>query len=159
MADGIKIEGLPPLQKIIKKVGSLAPVKKGLGKGAVHVKGKIADPPRVSRRPVAQFWTDQQRRGFFYYLNKGKIEVPYYRRISAGSEDLSHKWTVQSSKGGLEWKVGNNASYGPLVQDRDKQSRYHKETGWITTQAVVEDENRAVNQIVKLTIDAALEGR
>jgi hypothetical protein len=110
---------LPPLQKIIKKVGSLAPVKKGLGKGAVHVKGKIADPPQVKRRPVAQFWTDKQRRGFFAKLRSGEIEVPYYRRINKNSEDLSHSWTVRSGKGGLEWRVGNDTTYGPLVQDRD----------------------------------------
>ena len=150
---------MPPLRKILKEVGSLRPVKKGLGKGAVHLKGKIADPPVVSRRPVAQYWTAKQRRGFFAKLRSGEIEVPYYRRISAGSEDLSHSWTARSGKGGLEWKVGNDTTYGPLVQDRDKQSRYHKDTGWITTQKVVEDENRTVNQIVKIEIDRALEGR
>ena len=159
MADGITIEGLPPLRKILKEVGSLRPVKKGLGKGAVHLKGTIDVYPEESHRPVAQYWTAKQRRYFFWALKKGKIEVPYRRGQSEGSENLADKWTVRSGKGGLEWKVGNSASYGPLVQDRDKQSRYHKDTGWITTQTVVEDEKEAVNQIIKLTIDAALEGR
>ena len=157
--DGIRIEGLPELQKIMKEIGSLRPVIKGLGKAALHVKGKIADPPRVSRRPVAQFWTDKQRRGFFYHLNAGNIEVPYVRRMSKGSEDLGHSWTVRSGKGGLEWKVGNDSSYGPLVQDRDRQARYHRDTGWITTQKVAEDEADTASEIVKKQVDAALEGR
>ncbi len=159
MADGIRIEGLPPLQKIIKKVGSLKPVKVGLGKSIVHLRSELRDIPRVSRRPVAQYWTDKQRRGFFYHLKAGNIEVPYYRRISKKSEDLSHSWGTKSRKGGLEWTLGNDTSYGQLVQDKDKQSRYHKETGWPTVQKVLKDETGKVNRIIKLQIDLALEGR
>ena len=154
-----QIEGLPELQRIMKEVGSLRPVIEGLGKAATHVKGKIASLPRVSRRKVAQFWTMKQRKGFFYHLNQGDIEVPYFRRINKKSEDLSHSWTVQSGKGGLSWKVGNDTTYGPLVQDEDKQSRYHKETGWITIQKVRDQEASTVGEILKLQVDAALAGK
>ena len=163
MAEGIKIEGLPELKRIFKEVGSLRPVIKGLGKGAVHLKGKIAVYPKHTPRPVAHLWTDKQRRGFFYYLNKGDIEVPYRRGQSSGSENLADKWTVRSFLGGLEWRVGNNVSYGPLVQGSGPmqpfQSQYHFETGWQTTDEVVEEETRKVNQIVKMEVDAALEGK
>ena len=160
MADvGIHIEGLPELQKIMQKVGSLQPVKTGLVAAAKHLKSRIEKYPPVSRRPMAQFWTDKQRRGFFYYLKRGKIEVPYLRGVSDKSEVHSKSWTIQASNGGLTQTVGSDTSYGPLVQDINKQTRYHRETGWKTIQEVKERTTREVNSIVKEVIDAALEGR
>lgn len=158
MPDGIRIEGLPELQKIMKKVGSLQPVKTGLKTGAVHVKGKIAKYPQVSRRPQP-FKTDLQRRGFFAKLKSGEIDVPYKRGISPSSERLGQSWTTREQHGGLTQIVGNDTSYGPLVQDRDRQSGYHKTTGWQTTQDVAEQESSSVSNIIKKNIDAALEGR
>jgi len=159
LAEGIRIEGLPELQEIMKKVGSLQPVKTGLKAGAGQLKREVAKEPPVSRRPVAQFWTDKQRRGFFYYLKAGKIEVPYFRGISEGTEDMTHKWTIQSRHGGLTWIVGNNVSYGPLVKEEGIQARYHKETGWKTTRQDADENAPKIVRIVKLEVDRALEGK
>ena len=152
---GIKIEGLPSLQKIMRDVGSLRPVVVGMKAGAIHLKGKIAKPPPVSRRPQP-FVSDKQRRGFFYKLRKGDIEVPYRRGISPGSERLGQRWTVQAKDGGLTQVVGSNASYGELVQARRMQTFYHKVTGWKTIEDVTEQEKNTVARGVKHEIDRAL---
>ena len=157
MPDGIRIEGLPELQKIMQKVGSLQPVKTGLKSAALHVKGKIAKYPPVSRRPQP-FVSDLQRRGFFAKLNSGEIDVPYKRGISSKSERLGQSWTVEPRNAGLTQIVGSDTSYGPLVQAKDKQTRYHKETGWRTTAQVIDEETDVVIKIVKDVVDRALSG-
>ena len=155
---GIHIEGLPKLRKIMQKIGSLQPVKVGLRSGAIHVKGKIAKYPPVSRRPQP-FVSDLQRRGFFAKLKSGQIQVPYRRGISPNSERLGGSWTVEERGGGLQQVVGSDTSYGPLVQDRSKQTRYHRDTGWKTTEDVSKRESKEVSRIVKEIVDAALEGK
>ena len=152
---GIRIEGLTSLRKIMEEVGSLKPVKIGMASGAIHLKGKIAKPPPVSRRPQP-FVSDKQRRGFFAKLRSGEIEVPYRRGISPGSERLGQRWTVQAKDGGLTWVVGSNASYGELVQARRMQTFYHKVTGWKTIEDVTEQEKNTVARGVKREIDRAL---
>jgi len=160
LAEGMRIEGLPELQEIMRKVGSLEPIKIGLKTGAGELKREVAKEPPVSRRPVAQFWTDKQRRGFFWNLKQGNIQVPYFRGDGGGkSERMRASWTVQSRHGGLTWVVGNDASYGPLVKDKDMQARYHKETGWKTTEQDVDENATKITNIVKQAVDAALEGR
>jgi hypothetical protein len=158
LADGIRIEGLPELQKIMQRVGSLQPVKNGLKSAALHVKGKIAQYPPVSRRPQP-FVSDLQRRGFFAKLRSGQIEVPYRRGISSQSQRLGQSWTIKEQKAGLTQVIGSDTTYGPLVQAKESQTRYHKETGWKTTETVIERETAEVNRIVKSVVDAALEGK
>ena len=152
---GIKVEGLPSLQKIMRDVGSLRPVVVGMKAGAIHLKGKIAKYPRVSRRPQP-FKTNKQRRGFFAKLRSGEIEVPYRRGISPSSERLGQSWTVKARDGGLTQVVGTDTTYGQLVQDRIKQTLYHKTTGWKTTEDVTEQEGDEVVRGVKREIDKAL---
>ena len=152
---GIRIEGLPSLQKIIRDVGSLRPVVVGMKAGAIHLKGKIAKYPQVSRRPQP-FVSNKQRRGFFAKLRSGEIEVPYRRGTSPGSERLGQSWTVKARDGGLTQVVGTDTTYGQLVQDRLKQTLYHKTTGWKTTEDVTEQEGNEVVRGVKREIDKAL---
>lgn len=156
MASGVKIEGQEDLQKIMDKLSSLEPVKLGLKTGAAVLKRQVAKEPRVSRRPQAQFWTDKQRKFFFWALKKGKIEVPYYRGINSKSERLRQSWTVQSRHGGLTWIVGNNASYGPMVKGPKDQITYHMRTGWVHTDHDVAVKEPEINRILKTVVDAAL---
>ncbi len=158
MADStIRIEGLPELKQIMKEVGSLRPVKIGLRTGAQDFIGAIKnDKPPVSRRPQALYWSDKQRRGFFAKLRSGEIEVPYIRGSSRKSESMSKSWTAQARHGGLTQVVGNDTSYGPMVQDPVEQIRYHKDTGWKDTDALAQRHGRKVNEAVKGAIDRAL---
>ena len=154
MTTSIKIEGLDRALRKVERAGNLDIVKAGLMQAGVHVKGKIAKyPPRTY---VAQpFVSDKQRRFFFAALKDGRIEVPYRRGQSPGSEDLGQKWTVKARKGGLQVVVGNNVSYGPLVQGNE-QAWFMKARNWKTTDKVAQEETGKVNEIVAKAIEKAL---
>ena len=52
--------------------------------------------------------------------------------------------------------MGNNVSYGPYVQDPDKQASWMKAIGWKTTDQIAEQETSNVNKIVAKAIERAL---
>jgi len=59
----------------------------------------------------------------------------------------------------LEWRIGSDTTYGPFLQDKDKQTIFHKTTGWKTTDTVIDEEKALVNRKVKEEVDRALEGK
>lgn len=121
--------------------------------GAETLRRIMQEYPPESHRPQA-FKTDKSRRYFFWALRKGKIEVPYRRGQSPGSESLKHRWTVTPVSDGVE--VRNNASYVRYVHSWESQAAYHKETGWKTDrQVITEDREKIVNDISSAWIIAA----
>ena len=150
----VKIEGLDKLMKKVKSIEGLEVVKGGISAAALHVKGKIAKyppgseantkgpyPKRWYYRGIGQFWA--------------RVDGSFGKRLT--SEDLGQKWTKQTRDAGLTAVVGNNVSYGPFVQDRDKQASFHGRRGWKTTQDVAEEETREVTELVVKAVNKALE--
>lgn len=136
--------GLPA--KITRLIQSDSLVR-GLRAGALYLHGKLAYYPPVNRRPQAQFWTPAQRRGFFYHLKEGNIEVPYRRGSSPSSERMRERWVQKSTRGGYSQVLENNTSYGGLVIG-SKQTEYHAQGGWRTAEDTVKDEAQEVVNIV-----------
>ena len=151
----IRLEGYDDLLQRIKTVAQLKGIAKATRAAALHVKGKIATYP-AERHGTQPFKTDKSRRFFFWALRNGKIEVPYRRGSSPGSERLSAKWTVQPQAQGLVQVVGNNASYAQLVQGPQNQTAYHADTGWPTTEKVIEQERSTVIQYLVQAIERLL---
>lgn len=151
------MEGQKEILAIAKEIQSLKPLKLGLKHGAAFLKGRIAKYPPVSRR-TKNFVSDRQRRHFFYLMRTKKIEVPYRRGISPGSERHGQSWTIKESRGGLRQTIGSDTSYGPLLQDADEQSQFHRSGGWKTIQTVAEKSADDVNKRIKATHDRALAG-
>jgi hypothetical protein len=149
LADGILIEGLPQLRKIMNEVGSLRPVRRGLAKAAIHVRRHIATYPK-QRPPVNPKWLYVRGRGM-RYLPTGRTRLT--------SEDHANSWAGKSALTGLRWTIESDTSYGPYLQDEKKQTFYHKETGWKTMETVTEEQTAEANRMVRIEIDAALEGR
>lgn len=104
--------------------------------------------PRESHRPQP-FVSDKQRRGFFAKLSAGEIEVPYRRGSSPNSETASKRWSVEARDGGLTQVAGNNASYAPLLYSAEKQTAYHKQTGWKTVEETYRNETQALAKVAK----------
>ncbi len=143
MTQPITIKGLDKLKKKLSPERYRKTVNAGLMAGALHYKAKIAIYPASPGGRRRESWTPKQRRWFFWALNAGIIDVPYRRGTSPNSERLGQSWTVASRI----WHtatVGNDTSYGPFVQDKEKQARYHKRTGWKTTQQVAKTESAAI---------------
>jgi hypothetical protein len=153
--DPIRIEGRAELLAKLTRLDQLEFVQGALLQGGAHLAGKLKEYPPQSHRPQG-FRSDQQRRGFFYHLRHGHIEVPYQRGSSPGSKNLKQLWTVART-GTLRIEIGNLTPYGPLVQDRDAQTAYHRETGWKTAQDVAEQEESVVLDYVDEALKQAVE--
>lgn len=146
--NAIEIEGLDKALRKIKSLEDMSAVSSALQAAAVHVKGKIAQYPPASEANLPK------ERGTWYERGYGTRWPGGGRRTS---ETLGRKWTIGSRNRGLTWIVGNNVSYGPYVQDEDKQAAFHKRRGWKTTQTVAKEEAETVNKFVKKEIDRILE--
>jgi len=139
----IRIEGADKLIRQLTNLEAMQRVRQAIYAGTLELKGHIAKYPSVSRRPNWMLKGDsdrakRMRAGFFAKLNAGEIDVPYRRGSSGGSEKLGQRWAVSMESQGWRGVVGNNASYARLVQDSNKQTGYHRGTGWITTNQVVQ---------------------
>lgn len=139
----IHVKGAPELIKRIDNIRDMMRVKSAIAEAAQGLQGRIKEKPRVSRRPNWMLRgnsprAQRMRAGFFARLKSGEIEVPYRRGASPGSERLTTRWTISMQNQGWRAVIGNNASYARLVQDSAKQTGYHRGTGWITTNQVVQ---------------------
>ena len=150
-----KIIGDKALKRKLNSLADLKFLRPTMKQIGTHVKGKASKYPPVSRRPQP-FKTPEQRRGFFYHLRKGDIEVPYRRGTSPGSETLDKKWTFRTDPKGTGVTIANNASYGPLVQGNDAQTDYHRGTGWKTTEQIAKEEEETVLKEVQKAVDREL---
>ncbi len=76
----------------------------------------------------------------------------------ATSEKLGQHWTTQvtQQQAGYEGRVGNNVSYGPLVQSSAFQTKAHKRTGWVTDEQVLDEEIPAILRDFEKVIGDAL---
>jgi len=150
------ITGDRELRRKLQKLADPTQIVPALKEGAQHIKSKIQKYPDGNQHRPQPFKTAKQRRFFFWALRQGIIEVPYRRGQSPGSEDHQQSWTVKGMKGGLQQMIGSDTSYGPLLQDKQRQASYHRQTGWKTTDEIVEEEEEKVLNQIKKRVDEIL---
>jgi hypothetical protein len=149
----IKVD-LSGVQPLFKKVRDPALVQNALKAGALYLKGKASVYPPVRRKRVAQYWTDKQRRFFFYALKANLIQVPYRRGSSPGSQRLAQRWAIAIR--GNSAVLGNNATYAKLVLGRKaEQSLYHR-GNWDSVEDVVKKHGAETARIVRAAYIASL---
>jgi hypothetical protein len=85
----------------------------------------VEDTPPQIRKPVAKYWTPKQRRWFFAALREGRIDVPYRRGISPGSQRITGQWKDSIEAGGTVGVLTNSVPYGKYLYDPAMQSKYH----------------------------------
>ena len=159
MADTFSVKiNLGNVPKIGGRITSGA--RAGLKAAGLYVKGVASIYPPVRRRKVdTSLWTVRQRGYFFAALKEGKIEVPYRRGSSPGSQRLGARWAVDErriAQGRVT--VGNNSSYAALVYSKSGQSGYHK-GNWKTIDAIAKKAGPEARRIVRLAIAGKLEGK
>ena len=142
----VQIFGVDTLQKRTYQLQEPSRFSRAFGAGALHLKGKLAVVPPVSRRPQSHLWSPKQRRGFFAALRSGKIEVPYIRGSSPSSQNLPQRWRVTVRAQSAE--ISNNARYAGLVQG-EKQTGYHRVTGWVRAADVVKKYGSETADIIR----------
>lgn len=153
-----KIVGDKALRMKIARLSNPAELVPTVEAVAVEVKGAISKYPDGNQHRPQPFKSARQRAYFFWALKEGLIEVPYRRGQSPGSEDLGQSWTVKGMKGGLQQIIGNDTSYGQLVQGPDTQTAYHAETGWKTTDEVIEEKAEKALREIQKRVDQLLAG-
>lgn len=140
-----------------RRIADLRGVKLGLAAAALHLEGLMKQyPPSPGGRPQPPK-TDKQRKFLHMAVRKGIIQIPYVRGSSSQSEKLGQSWTTRAENGGLRQVVGTSASYAPLVQG-ERQSEYHKVTGWKQADNVVRAESATLGNIVNSYIDRDIRG-
>lgn len=124
----VKWGGVPELlQRMSDPKGIAAGMKEGADAFAEELRNSY--PPETNaHRPQSQYWDDKTRRGFFYHLNHGDIDVPYKR-----TDFLANHWQVKAK--GQDFLVTNSAPKASLVQGRFR-TVYHKITGWKTPKEI-----------------------
>lgn len=144
---GIHIEGMDALLAKIQTLKQLKQLRGTLLAAGAHVAGKLKEYPPASHRKQP-FLSEKQRRYVFWAMGKGIIEIPYRRGQSPGSRNLKQQWTVVAESD-MRVMVNNPTPYGPLVQGKDEQARYHQATGWPTDEGVAESEMDTVVEFVE----------
>jgi phage gpG-like protein len=162
MDDIIRVEGAEEIIRRITSIQGLERVKASIQQAGIMLKGYLQAYPKVSRRPNDMLRGDSEksarmRRGFFYHLRKGDIEVPYYRGQNPKSEKLGQSWTVSAGNNEFSAFIGTNVSYASMVQNKEAQTGYHRTTGWVTVQDVKENHQQEVIDFIASALDREVE--
>ena len=148
----VEVKGLDELERKIGGLATLRTVRVGLKAGAVHVKGKADDyPPSTIANSPGNPKGRWYERG---YGPRWMTRQGVHGRKT--SQTLGRKWTMAERNNGMTFIIGNNVTYGPYVQDREKQAWFHRQRGWRTVQDVAEDELDTVTRFVQQEIDKQL---
>lgn len=152
------IIGMEELRERLKGLQDLTMVRGALIDAAKVIEGELSVYPeakRLKRRDVygTPFKTEKQRRFFFWALGQGIIEVPYHRGESPGSERHKASWNTQMGDGGLTARIGSDTTYGPYLQDPEKQSQFARAIGWRTTDIIFAEQIDGAIQLISEALE------
>jgi len=149
------ISGDAELKRKLAKLKDFSQLQPTLIAGGEHLKEIMMPYPAGNQHRPQEFVSDKQRRYFFWALREGIIEVPYRRGQSPGSEDIQQAWNVKP-EGWSRVIVGNDTTYGPLVQGAGTQTAYHQQTGWKTEDQGMKEGEAEVLNLIKKKVDQIL---
>lgn len=152
MPDGVRLEGAEALVKKIVTLKQLRELQGALKAAAAHIRTQLMRYPTQQRGRPQPFVSDRQRRYFFWALREGKIDVPYRRGQSPGSQNLKQRWSI-TAEGPAAVALVNNTKYGPYVQGAGTQTRYHQAGGWPTVGQVLEQEGPRVAELLRAELE------
>jgi hypothetical protein len=109
-----------------------------------YIWGQLPEyPPKPQPGEASKYWTDKQRRWFFWAVKKGLIS-PIYRRRMSGGLGGSISTEVISQPGELIGVIGPGMPYAPYVVGKDKQARIHQGRWWVLEDEVEKNVEGAV---------------
>jgi len=153
---GFDIEGLPQLQNKLKHLPQ--DVKDAVGDDIAKYLLNVvrAYPPQksVTRKQAygTTFFSDKQRRWFFWALKNGALDVPYKR-----TQAFSRSWRIIGK--GTDTIVVNETDYGGYLMGPGEQSRMSKIIGWKTTEQVLDERAERIDRIADAALKKALNKR
>lgn len=150
MSVTIELRGVSELLARLARLEGLAPVKGIMTAAASDAKAWLAQYPAPIRTNPNRWY--ERGYGTRWRRKDGSIGG---RRTS---ETLGRRWTIQILDQGFAARVGNNASYGHWVQDRQTQARVHRGR-WRTIQDAAEQQGPIIVAKMKAAIEQLLGGR
>ena len=151
MTNGVEVQGMDAWIRRLQKAGDLSQLRGTMQAAADMLLDEIAEYPPTSEAnvPYQRRWYE---RGFGprWLLKDGTV------RGTRTSQTLGRRWTTNVSPDGLMGVVGNNVPYGPYVQSKAKQARFHKRRGWMTDEQAVKKARPGIVQLFKDAIERAL---
>jgi len=134
----VEIRGLDAL---VRKYGAGADtiIKAVTRDVAEAIKTQIAVKPPPSHSPV--IWASAKQRAWYFWARKRDNLPPQYARgTDDWSKTLEKSWTTENR--GLDAVLGpGDIAYAPYVQSKEKQTRQHAATGWVTDEQAIERAN------------------
>jgi len=156
MSDTVKIE-IKGLEELGKKLNIWPAFKAALKAGAVMLKGRVSKyPPGGEWNQPGRYSLKTHRKMGWYVRGRGGYSPS--GKLVTRSETLGRRWTQKTEDDGLTVRIGNNVSYGPFVQDREKQARFHALHGWRTVQDVAEQDGEEVKELITKEVQKLFDG-
>lgn len=152
-----EINGLDELVAVIDRLGrdpgyELTP---SMESAMRWIWGQLPEyPPKPQSGEASKYWTDKQRRWFFWAVKKGLISPSYKRRQSAGLGG-SISTEVISQPGELIGVIGAGMPYAPFVIGASRQAPLHQGRWWILEDEVEKNVEGAV-AIIEMDIATIL---
>ena len=92
--------------------------------------------------PAGPGWfSEKQRRWFFWALNSGELQIPYRR-----TQAIAQGWQILGS--GKNTIIVNEAPGVVFVHDDNLQSRHEAMVGWKKIRAILEERTRRMDAIL-----------
>ena len=132
----IDTDGIEGAQRLLSR--SFTPVMQTITLAVGElVSDEIATYPGPVVRPIE--WASAKQRAFYFAKRREAELDPGYTRISDPmSQRLKESWTTDQL-GAHDAVVTNRTTYAYWVQSAKGQQPFHKNTGWITDEAAVQN--------------------
>lgn len=139
---GVDVTGIPELKEYL---GKLPPaiqdaIIDDVSKYLLGVFRKYPPPNHNVTRKQAYgkyFFTDRQRKWFFWALETGRIHVPYTR-----TREMRNAWRIEGK--GMKSIIVNETQAAVFTMGDDTRARFSKLVGWQTVGEIIKERNKQI---------------
>lgn len=152
--DLLHIEGLEELEAWIKRSPNIAlkVAEPAMLQALLYLHGKMPEYPRKPTQGTAsKFWTDKQRRWFWWQIGEGNTALFDYRRTGTLGRRITEK--VSRTLIGVEGELGMNTPYARQVIGRGTQAAVHRDRWWVFEDVVDDNAPGALDEFSETFFD------
>lgn len=134
MSTNVSIEGLDRVLQKLGRFETLRILEEPMERSLVKIENVLKEYPDP---PAPGEWAAKthpaQKRAYFALLRAGLIKP-------GRTGTLGRRWThaITMTNEGMEGRVGNNTTYGPFVQSKRFQARFHRGR-WKTDEEAIQE--------------------
>lgn len=143
---GIDIQGIPRVRSVLNKVVPAVQdaVVDSVSKFLIDVLQEYPPPKRVTRKAAygVAFFSDRQRRWFFWALRTNQISVPYRR-----TGDMRRGWRKIGN--GATSILANETVAAVYSHDDVKQARLNRMVGWLKLRDIIKQREDRIGRVAE----------